>query len=559
MRRRNPGDENLRRLERLAAQGDVQAQAALERARQRTGDLHEQIAELDRVVRERLRAVGGVAYVDAAVNDMAHSILRTIYAARQTGVSHARERDLGGSRSVWLRVLTAPWPPHGDTVGISFWNTDVFGPITNELPGANVAMNTYEIRVPAHVAEAWARPILQGTWEAFNRLNNREPRQNPPRRRCQRCGQLSSHVRGHQRECARCAALCGVAGCTMPGMHPDPWGGKKVCEHCLRAMEKPGERRQLLDRAAGAGDQGAFREYMGIDELREFGARSNPDEQGDLFAFGGADRRRQAEADAHLQQLDHVAKFADAMRPDPREWEFQEPVVDTGQRDGAKCVCGHPIRYVYQVVRPRDGKKIGVGSVCIESTVPYLLQAGADGLALALQRALERQENLAKELQKKARAAKGDDQVRALTEDWKALQAFMRQQWSAYEAKARKDADYYYTPNWRRFMPDWLVESHFGSFPKAQPKIMSSPGRTAASMRTKMTVPWWYALMSPVGGMAPLPAEPKLREEVRASLERAAAFERQQAEKAAAGQLAGWEPQPDPARLKRAEYALTRF
>lgn len=467
MRAVNPGDERLRALERAAAQGDPQAQAALEHARRRVEDV---------VTRHAYEVLDSLTQARG-------QIPRSVLAGFLGGVAYGSVPTSGSAPAAIFGSKPQRPQMYRDVV-IAYWGD-------NAPPGA----------FPGYDGEPLIHVERREVWHDYNYPLFQRPAFMP-------------------------------ALAVNTGQMPPP--------ELVFAVPRSVVQRWATERT-------------------DPHVRMNPDEQGDLFALGGADRRRQAEADEHLRQLDHLAKFADAMRPDPREWEFQEPVIDTGQRDGAKCVCGHPIRYVYQVVRARDGKKIGVGSVCIESSVPYLLQSGADGLALALQRALERQEGLAKELAKKARAAKGDEQVQALTADWLALQAFMRQQWQAYETKARKDADYYFTPNWRRFMPDWLAESHFGSFPKQQPKIMSSPGRTAASMRTKMAVPWWYALMSPVGGMVPLPTEPKLRQEVRASLERAIAFEREQQEKAAAGNLHGWEPQPDLARLKRAEYALSRF
>lgn len=99
-----------------------------------------------------------------------------------------------------------------------------------------------------------------------------------------------------------------------------------------------------------------------------------------------------------VENLKHIKRIADAMAPDPTQWEYHGDCIDAGSLVGAQCTCGHPIRYVFPVVNPHDGRTLPIGSTCISSTVPYLIASGADSLAEKLSAA---QQKLQKKISKK--------------------------------------------------------------------------------------------------------------------------------------------------------------
>lgn len=122
--------------------------------------------------------------------------------------------------------------------------------------------------------------------------------------------------------------------------------------------------------------------------------------------------------------LEHLQKLADAMAPEPREWSYTGEVVDA-QGEGAKCVCGHPIRWIFVIRRERDGALLPIGSTCIETSIPYLVTHGAEGLAELLREAVR---ELRRETQRQATAAKREvreteqgEVVERLTRDWAEL------------------------------------------------------------------------------------------------------------------------------------------
>lgn len=250
MRRRNPGDENLRRLERAAAQGDVQAQAALERARLRTDA---EVHVLNDAVRDYLRG-SGVTYPDSELSSVAHAVQGAIGRARQSGFARDEKRLDSTGRHV-LHVLAAPDPAAPAVLEVGM----VIRPYVRTPETWRVFdLESYPVRTSADVAWRWASMKLRELWDlqvkAFGRRQN--PASKPRKGACVRCRQRA--VLNLSGQCSRCAVMCGHKGCTAPATHPDPWGGTPVCEDCLRDMEKPGERRRLMDRAAGApGGSGA--------------------------------------------------------------------------------------------------------------------------------------------------------------------------------------------------------------------------------------------------------------------------------------------------------------
>lgn len=170
--------------------------------------------------------------------------------------------------------------------------------------------------------------------------------------------------------------------------------------------------------------------------------------------------------------VEHALKIATAMAPDAKEWSFQGEVVDAGG-EGAFCACGHAIRYVFILRRMRDGATLPIGSVCIESTVPVLMTTGAERLAGQLAAALEAHRKALADAQKAIRDAEASVEVQGLMAELNALKAW------ALDAKAN-----------RVFLPRSLWELTAGRIKPV--KAASTPGRTAASLRTRLT-PFYVA------------------------------------------------------------------
>jgi len=97
-----------------------------------------------------------------------------------------------------------------------------------------------------------------------------------------------------------------------------------------------------------------------------------------MAALVPATERRRAPISHRLGQL---GVFVRALAPDPTEWTYDGTCIDHGPRSQARCVCGQRIRYVFVVTRPRDGRSIQIGSVCITTSIPLLLAGGAADLA----------------------------------------------------------------------------------------------------------------------------------------------------------------------------------
>ena len=74
--------------------------------------------------------------------------------------------------------------------------------------------------------------------------------------------------------------------------------------------------------------------------------------------------RLEKRTDELARELDHRAKLMRALEPDPPEYEYtgEEP-IDGGAN--AHCSCGHEIRWIFTVIRKRDGKIMPIGSTCI--------------------------------------------------------------------------------------------------------------------------------------------------------------------------------------------------
>lgn len=133
-----------------------------------------------------------------------------------------------------------------------------------------------------------------------------------------------------------------------------------------------------------------------------------------------------------VANLAHAQRIADALSPDPRAWEYRGEMADAGPGARAACACGHPIRYIFYVERDADvergipAKKVPIGSVCIEKTIPWLLTAGAEHLAERLREAmLALQEQIA-EAKRRERDALAEEEMAALVEYRAALVEWRR-------------------------------------------------------------------------------------------------------------------------------------
>ena len=127
-----------------------------------------------------------------------------------------------------------------------------------------------------------------------------------------------------------------------------------------------------------------------------------------------------------VRNLQHVQRVADAMYPNPTEWEFTGQVVD-GKGGNAHCSCGHPIRYIFVIERKRDGQALPIGSTCITSTVPYLQAHGAANLATALEQALADHLKALAEMEKAQRAAEQDAVCQLACREWESVRDHARE------------------------------------------------------------------------------------------------------------------------------------
>lgn len=204
-----------------------------------------------------------------------------------------------------------------------------------------------------------------------------------------------------------------------------------------------------------------------------------------------------------VTDLEHAAKIASAMCPDPKEWAYNGKSYEVEGFILEKCACGHPIRQVFVIERERDGKTLNIGSTCIEVTVPVLIENGAEVLASRL---LQAKENLEKEIairKKQKRDAEASHEVQILTEEYDALRQYVKDQRESLG---------------RGFNPYYIYHGVTTTI-----KAMTTPGRTAASIRTKYVDAWLKLITYYVVGyhdqfdgrdkfmpMIPVPTEPKL-------------------------------------------------
>jgi hypothetical protein len=181
-----------------------------------------------------------------------------------------------------------------------------------------------------------------------------------------------------------------------------------------------------------------------------------------------------------VDNLRHLEKIAKAMAPDPTDYEYTGEVNDLGDMSGS-CACGHPIRYEF-IVRNTTGKEVVIGSTCIDTSVPWLTSVGAEKLAQDLREALEANEEAKKEALRKLRDAKNDEEVVLLEQYWDEtiMPWWSRARESYYESHKIPWTNWQGETTYRHpFYPKWLYR-----LPVL--KAMSTPGRTASSIRTKI-------------------------------------------------------------------------
>lgn len=148
-------------------------------------------------------------------------------------------------------------------------------------------------------------------------------------------------------------------------------------------------------------------------------------------------------------QGSHLSSAAErirlAMAPDPADWFFAGQVVDNGEYGSAVCTCGHPVRYQFFIARA-DGKRLPIGSHCIRESVPFLIAAGAEGLARELEQAarrVERDQNAAR------RVAAARRELPELRRDFKLLREWCwarRREWQARRGQDEWMPDVLYRP-----------------------------------------------------------------------------------------------------------------
>lgn len=188
-------------------------------------------------------------------------------------------------------------------------------------------------------------------------------------------------------------------------------------------------------------------------------------------------------------------RIRSAMAPDPAAWSFTGEVCDYREYDAAKCTCGHAVRYLFFIVRDADGKRLGIGSTCIQESVPFLMADGAVQLAHDLRQA-ERDRRASRSLEEAAEA------LPELRGDFKKLRAWCwrrRHEWT------------------ERYGPVWMPPVLY--VPPKLPAADERDDKSAEAIRRKYTSDWLKAATCAVEeGFEELPPSPcneKLHEQLK--------------------------------------------
>lgn len=186
-----------------------------------------------------------------------------------------------------------------------------------------------------------------------------------------------------------------------------------------------------------------------------------------------------------MSDLTHLKKLAEAMEPDPREWVYEGECYEA---PGSHCTCGCKIIYVFMILRRRDGKKLPIGSVCIEGSIPFLVGGGAMILATDLRAALDVMKQRKKEKKRLEREAGTKSASLAHVAELKALQ-----RWQEGEKAMGGFCD-----------PPIRIP----------PQECGSPFVRESVLRCHLQKAYRVALGRERKIVPPLPADPRVREEV---------------------------------------------
>jgi hypothetical protein len=164
-------------------------------------------------------------------------------------------------------------------------------------------------------------------------------------------------------------------------------------------------------------------------------------------------------------QADSAAeRIRAAMAPDPTEWSYTGEFRDCREQGGGQCTCGKAVRYQFFIGRASDGKRLAIGSTCIETSVPFLMAAGANALV--------------RDLKQASRLVAAREDLPELRRDAAQLREWCfarRREWTARYGRER-----------------WMPRVLF--IPPKPPSAAERDDETAASIRRQYTRDWVAAV-----------------------------------------------------------------
>lgn len=181
------------------------------------------------------------------------------------------------------------------------------------------------------------------------------------------------------------------------------------------------------------------------------------------------------QAEKTVGNLGHIQRLADAMMPNPKDWEYRDEIEEG---ENARCACGHPIRWMFPIHRKSDNAVLAIGSVCIENSIPYLIANGAEGLALALEKGNARLAEMIKERQRRIRETQGNNRYAFLATYAEELCDWITATISAMTVEAKSRG--YRKP----FVAEYFFRGEFCTL--IQEPTASTPGRAAASLEKRI-------------------------------------------------------------------------
>ena len=129
----------------------------------------------------------------------------------------------------------------------------------------------------------------------------------------------------------------------------------------------------------------------------------------------------------------------------PAEYKYTGRWFDTGSYGSASCICGHPVRYLFEI--SNDKKNGMVGSTCIEHFHGINPELYAD-----LLKAKEELEAFLAEAKRKALAASRDVEIQEIIPEYLSLREQVR---TTYETHKEKYGKFSYVP-----YPLWSAMFH---------------------------------------------------------------------------------------------------